>query len=663
MLSEEGINIQNYKIIQILGSGSFGQIFLVEDIQSQKHFVAKLFYDDIFANKNQENRTEIIDAILHARYPSILPNIGYSSTDFYSKNHPILISNYLQKGNLYQVLKEDKLTITQKFIIIVGIALGVEYLHSQNIIHCNLNPENILIDDNYFPHITDFGIFQLSKPKFIKYDPPIYISPEILEDKKYDSKVDAYSYGLLVYKILTGLDPIFEGPLYTQMDNIIKGKRFDLTGIESPNVKNLIIKCWSSNPLDRPSFGQIIKSITDPMFYTSLNVDYSVISEYLSQFNLQHELAADNPKTELKMIKVCGANSFLQLGQDSNNKTSDDEPVICPSVTSNLDINSISSITSYNNATIVIYDSNRSEYSGSNSTKTVFRPNLSAPVNCINNPFCLKISTMNSFDNINAVCGTFYTLYIVKEKNKKSNSLVYSSSKDGTSRFASVLKIGDFDPIALYGGSSNSAAIDSKGSIIFVPSLISRSIHSQLRPRVLPDDEKAVYVAYCNNAIFVLSKNGYVFKYEEDKFIKVEELEGIKISQISGTFEHCLAVSSDGKVFGWGLNKSGCIGIDKKYEKIENFIQISTLANYKIVNAYAGLSHSLFQTDSGMLLACGSNKYGQLFLDEFSDDVNKPVETAIKSGASFCIAGENISLAFINGYPANCPNQKCNLVE
>lgn len=39
MISEEGINIQNYKIIQILGSGSFGQIFLVEDIQSQKHWV------------------------------------------------------------------------------------------------------------------------------------------------------------------------------------------------------------------------------------------------------------------------------------------------------------------------------------------------------------------------------------------------------------------------------------------------------------------------------------------------------------------------------------------------------------------------------------------------------------------------------------------------
>lgn len=149
----------------------------------------------------------------------------------------------------------------------------------------------------------------------------------------------------------------------------------------------------------------------------------------------------------------------------------------------------------------------------------------------------------------------------------------------------------------------------------------------------MPNREKAINIACLyNDLYYVLGETGRVFKI--NKFVnEVQKLSKYEIIFISGTCDFCLAVSRDGLVFKLDYNS-----------KVE---VISSLNKYKIVKAYAGYSHSLFQTKEGMILSCGTNQFGELVLDKTSRGCEFPTETIVKSGASFCIAGRNLSAIII----------------
>lgn len=144
------------------------------------------------------------------------------------------------------------------------------------------------------------------------------------------------------------------------------------------------------------------------------------------------------------------------------------------------------------------------------------------------------------------------------------------------------------------------------------------------------------------------------------EFVKIRELEGKKIVEISGSFEHCYAVCEDGTVFARGLNDHGQLGIDRR--EADEFTEISSLKKYKITSASAGGWHSLFLTSDGKVLACGYNRYGQLFLNNPSEkNIDSPIETTIATGATFIYAGGNMSTVFVNtNPPPNSPNMLIN---
>ena len=164
----------------------------------------------------------------------------------------------------------------------------MQYLHSKDIVHGNLTPNNIILDEQNYPHISDFGLSRFSRKNLIDLDSPVYTAPEILEEKEFDSKADSYSYGLIAYQLITGLQPFVEGPPYMQIANILKGKRPDVSTIKDKNWKNFLQKCWSKNPKERPTFDQIIQNLTDPQFYSLIRINFQVVAHYLKHYYPQN---------------------------------------------------------------------------------------------------------------------------------------------------------------------------------------------------------------------------------------------------------------------------------------------------------------------------------------------------------------------------------------
>ena len=181
---------------------------------------------------------------------------------------------------------------------------------------------------------------------------------------------------------------------------------------------------------------------------------------------------------------------------------------------------------------------------------------------------------------------------------------------------------------------------------------------------MLQENQKAVSIACCYNFVIVLAVNGRVYASKKEPtllFTEIPELKDIDIVSISGVSKHCFAVSRDGQVFvrGDDFIHSGCLGLGKDVTSPEEFKEIKALNKYKIVKAYAGTNHSLFQTQDGILLGCGDNRFGQLMLSigPCKEKTYKPIETNV-TDATFCIAGDYNTAVFRNLVPSMTPNRE-----
>ena len=163
----------------------------------------------------------------------------------------------------------------------VKLALGMNKLHKNEIIYSNLRPETILVDTNNNPFICDFGLPRNFDLNFIKNENLIFIPPEVHEGKEIELKSDVYSYSMIFYWLLTNKMPIFEGTTFTILSNILKGKRPDLTFIKEKSIKYLLQRCWAKKTKDRPSFDEIIKTITCKEFYLFFDVNSDEVSNYI----------------------------------------------------------------------------------------------------------------------------------------------------------------------------------------------------------------------------------------------------------------------------------------------------------------------------------------------------------------------------------------------
>jgi serine/threonine protein kinase len=154
---------------------------------------------------------------------------------------------------------------TTKSITLLGIAAGLGYLHSKNILHRDVKPANILLDSDYHPKIADFGFAKLIPPEeHIKMTmgkgTPLYMAPEINKGADdYGFPVDVYAFGMMAYVVLTEKIPFEKDTPYTLARKIEAGDRPAIPGYISPEWTNLITRCWDGAPEQRPTFAEMLE--------------------------------------------------------------------------------------------------------------------------------------------------------------------------------------------------------------------------------------------------------------------------------------------------------------------------------------------------------------------------------------------------------------------
>jgi len=175
-------------------------------------------------------------------------------------------------GSLWDVLHHAALTLNfqQKLLIAVDIAEAMCFLHERGIIHRDLKSGNILVKftNPISSKLSDFGLSRIidHQAKMTgNIGTVAWMAPEVLQNKKYTERADCYSFGIILWELVTSALPFREIPPFKLPKKVIKGHRPPITKDRFADIPkwyvDLILKCWFHNPHRRPTFEVILKTL------------------------------------------------------------------------------------------------------------------------------------------------------------------------------------------------------------------------------------------------------------------------------------------------------------------------------------------------------------------------------------------------------------------
>lgn len=209
-----------------------------------------------------------IEILRHCNHRSILKYIDHFEeiNEQQNKNFVNIVMEYLNGGDLAAYINKNGCLHESKVVSIAwDIAKGLEYLHKLGIIHRDIKPENIVLDNLQKPRICDFGLSQIiNHNQFLNesYGTYYYASPEIHNKSKYNKATDIWSFGVLLYYILTADMPFEKNKdqAHLYISDLTLELIFDNINFinASSKLQDLIQKCLKKNVNERISIDQII---------------------------------------------------------------------------------------------------------------------------------------------------------------------------------------------------------------------------------------------------------------------------------------------------------------------------------------------------------------------------------------------------------------------
>ncbi|THG01579.1 hypothetical protein TEA_029759 [Camellia sinensis var. sinensis] len=204
----------------LLGRGSFGSVYKAIIDEGKTVVAVKVLQECSQSYRNLKRECQILSEIRHR---NLVKMVGVS----WNSKFKAIVLEFMGNGNLEQHLHPSgseegrcKLTLMERLQIAIDVAHGLEYLHegcSSQIVHCDLKPQNVLLDDDMVAHVADFGIAKLildhnpkgdynSTTNFLRGTVG-YIPPEYAQGIEVSASGDVYSFGVIMLEMITGKKP------------------------------------------------------------------------------------------------------------------------------------------------------------------------------------------------------------------------------------------------------------------------------------------------------------------------------------------------------------------------------------------------------------------------------------------------------------------------
>ncbi len=257
-----GKTILHYQIVEKLGEGGMATVYQAVDLKIDRRVALKFTSASLLTSPDVRERFRN-----EARATSRLnhPNIAtlYDVEEF--EGEPFLVLEYLPGGTLEDFMQkyktgDQKVEVEQVVAIALGIAEGLAHAHRNGIVHRDIKPANILFSADGLPKITDFGISKFREAADLTKTGRVmgtagYMAPEQAQGTDVDSRADIFSFGAVLFEMLTGEKPFQADSVPTLLYKIVHEQPPQARALrpEVPEALNALVqKCLAKKREDRP---------------------------------------------------------------------------------------------------------------------------------------------------------------------------------------------------------------------------------------------------------------------------------------------------------------------------------------------------------------------------------------------------------------------------
>jgi serine/threonine protein kinase len=216
------VTIKDFQSFRVLGRGGFGSVHACRKLNSGKLYAMKCINKKLVKVKSAlTNVMEERDVLTMIKSPFVT-NLKYALQD---ENQLYLVMDLMLGGDLkFHLINAGHFSPERACFYAAEVLLGLEHIHSLNIIYRDMKLENVLLDHLGHCKISDLGLAVVTKTKIKGYaGTPGYTAPEMIKNKPYGPSADIFSYGVMLYRMLAGSKP-FRGKVDRELDKAVVEK-------------------------------------------------------------------------------------------------------------------------------------------------------------------------------------------------------------------------------------------------------------------------------------------------------------------------------------------------------------------------------------------------------------------------------------------------------
>jgi len=247
-----------YEILSTLGAGGMGEVYLAHDARLNRRVALKMLSADLTDNRERLHRLEQeAQAASALNHPNIITIYEIGAED---ETHFIAME-FIEGETLRRKLQTARLEIAETLNIATQIAAALDAAHRSGIVHRDLKPENVMLREDGFVKVLDFGLAKLTNTKgdmpvdteiptrpLMRTTPGmvmgtvVYMSPEQVRGQEVDARTDIFSFGVVLYEMLTGRLPFADETMNDCIASILKSEPAPLDANTPPELQGIVRK-------------------------------------------------------------------------------------------------------------------------------------------------------------------------------------------------------------------------------------------------------------------------------------------------------------------------------------------------------------------------------------------------------------------------------------
>jgi len=326
-----GLFIGDFKILEFLGSGGMGYLYIADDVQTGWQVALKVLSDRYRTHKGMLTRFQLeADAGFKLSHPHIVKTKSMNRTeDIYGTIH-YMVMELVRGVSLYELLSIRKRTLNWRRAadVICQAAIGLDYAHELGLVHRDVKPENLLIRQDGFVKLLDFGLAMIggSETEFSLstilgqncLGTTDYIAPEqSIDSLNVDGRADIYALGCTFYFLVTGRVPLPEKSASEKLDGHRRRKPTPVRKL-NPHVPEkaakIIRKMMAKRPENRFQDAAEVRKILEPLAERKqVDFDFQKVLEKRAE-HAEQRLATE---TRLRGDSRASTVSRLEIGPPS----------------------------------------------------------------------------------------------------------------------------------------------------------------------------------------------------------------------------------------------------------------------------------------------------------------------------------------------------------